>query len=55
MCEVLTAWGVQEGMDAIPSTVSFTKYKAPESRFCPAGVYEYPEVRMSTKHLQGRV
>ena len=34
---------IKEGMDAIPSTVSFTKYKAPESRFCPAGVYEYPE------------
>ena len=30
----------------VPSSVSFATYGAPESRFCPAGVYEYPEVRI---------
>lgn len=29
----------------VPSKVSFAKYAAPETRFCPARVYEYPEVR----------
>jgi electron-transferring-flavoprotein dehydrogenase len=28
----------------VPSKVSFAKYAAPETRFCPARVYEYPEV-----------
>ena len=32
----------------VPSKVSFAKYGAPESRFCPAGVYEYPEVGASS-------
>ena len=27
----------------VPSEVSYAKYAAPESRFCPARVYEYPE------------
>ena len=27
----------------VPSSVSFKEYGAPETRFCPARVYEYPE------------
>ncbi len=32
-------------MEHVPSDVSHKVYAAPESRFCPARVYEYPEVR----------
>jgi electron-transferring-flavoprotein dehydrogenase len=33
---------VKPGMEGAPAR-SFEKWAAPESRFCPAGVYEYPE------------
>jgi electron-transferring-flavoprotein dehydrogenase len=33
---------IKEGMEGAPAR-SFEKWGAPESRFCPAGVYEYPE------------
>ena len=36
---------IKEGMEDVPSAKSFKDFAAPESRFCPAGVYEYPEVR----------
>jgi electron-transferring-flavoprotein dehydrogenase len=34
---------VRPGMASVPAEVSYAKYAAPESRFCPARVYEYPE------------
>ena len=40
----VVAWPPQPDKAHVPSKVSFAKYAAPESRFCPAGVYEYPEV-----------
>ena len=33
----------QPGMESVPSEVSHKIYAAPESRFCPAKVYEYPD------------
>lgn len=33
----------QPGMEKVPSDVSHKVYAAPESRFCPAKVYEYPD------------
>ena len=27
----------------VPSDISFKEYAAPETRFCPARVYEYPD------------
>ena len=39
----VVAWPPQPDKAHVPSKVSFAKYAAPESRFCPAGVYEYPE------------
>jgi electron-transferring-flavoprotein dehydrogenase len=33
---------IKEGMDSAPQE-SFKVFGAPESRFCPAGVYEYPD------------
>lgn len=32
----------------IPSKISVSKYDAPETRFCPAGVYEYSEPDAAT-------
>jgi len=32
---------VKEGMEDVPSEVSYKVYGAPETRFCPAKVYEY--------------
>lgn len=34
---------IKPGMEDVPSQVSYAKYAGPESRFCPARVYEYPE------------
>jgi electron-transferring-flavoprotein dehydrogenase len=34
---------VKAGMESTPAETSFKVFAAPESRFCPAGVYEYPE------------
>ncbi len=34
---------IRKGMEEAPAKLSFAKYAAPESRFCPAKVYEYPE------------
>ena len=34
---------VKPGSENVPLDVSLAVYAAPESRFCPAGVYEYPE------------
>ena len=30
-------------MEDVPEQLSWAKFKGPESRFCPAKVYEYPE------------
>ena len=32
---------VRPGMEDIPADISYGEYAAPESRFCPAKVYEY--------------
>ena len=34
---------IKPGMEAVPTDVSLRTYGAPESRFCPARVYEYPD------------
>jgi len=34
---------IRPGMEDTPAKVSYNVYAAPESRFCPARVYEYPE------------
>jgi electron-transferring-flavoprotein dehydrogenase len=34
---------IKPGMESVPSEVSYKVFGAPESRFCPAQVYEYPE------------
>ena len=34
---------IKPGMEAVPSDVSLAQFAGPESRFCPARVYEYPE------------
>ncbi|KAA0155987.1 hypothetical protein FNF27_00272 [Cafeteria roenbergensis] len=34
---------IKPGHENTPKDVSWKTYGAPESRFCPAGVYEYPE------------
>jgi electron-transferring-flavoprotein dehydrogenase len=34
---------IRPGMEAVPGTHSWKTMGAPETRFCPAGVYEYPE------------
>lgn len=34
---------IKKGMENVPSEVSWAEYAAPETRFCPAKVYEYPE------------
>jgi electron-transferring-flavoprotein dehydrogenase len=34
---------IKEGKGNVPKDVSWAKYGAPETRFCPARVYEYPE------------
>lgn len=34
---------IRPGMESVPTQVSYARFAAPESRFCPAKVYEYPE------------
>lgn len=34
---------IKSDLADVPSSTSFTTFAAPETRFCPAGVYEYPE------------
>ena len=34
---------IKPGMDALPAGESVKIYAAPETRFCPARVYEYPD------------
>jgi len=34
---------IKPELASVPSDISWKKFGAPESRFCPAGVYEYPE------------
>ena len=34
---------IKTGMEKVPAESSYAVYGAPESRFCPAKVYEYPE------------
>ena len=34
---------VKKGMEKVPADTSFKVFSGPEQRFCPAGVYEYPE------------
>jgi len=34
---------IKPGMENVPTDVSFKTFAAPESRFCPARVYEFPE------------
>ncbi len=43
---------VKPGMERVPLEVSLKKYGGPESYFCPAGVYEYPENEDGTRRLQ---
>lgn len=38
--------------DSIPQTVNLAKYAGPESRFCPAGVYEFVPTETGSQRLQ---
>jgi len=42
---------IKPGKEHMPA-VSLAEFAAPESRFCPAGVYEYPERADGTRQLQ---
>ncbi len=42
---------IKPGKEGAPAE-SLAKYAAPESRFCPAGVYEYPEQADGSRKLQ---
>ena len=43
---------IKKGMEGVPLKVSLKEFAGPESRFCPAGVYEYPENVDGTRRLQ---
>eukprot|EP00055_Hartaetosiga_balthica_P016791 m.107878 g.107878 ORF g.107878 m.107878 type:complete len:618 (+) comp9181_c1_seq2:141-1994(+) len=43
---------IKPGMEHVPTDVSFKKFAAPESRFCPARVYEYSEEGQLTINSQ---